>query len=209
MTHNKTSMVPNISGVSENQGDPPIPARILAQRVEYEDLVRAAQSVVIESPEGEAEVSRMLYEVKERAEELDKQQREATEPMMLALERVRGWFRPSKVALNAMEIALKGAISAYRQHLAADRERARLAAAAARTAEDTKAALAKLEAAQPRATPGIRVSKVWTFDVVDVSKVPHEFLIVNTPAIRKAIHAGAREISGVRIYQKEQIASAG
>ena len=44
------------------------------------------------------------------------------------------------------------------------------------------------------------------FEVVDKSKLPLEFLKVDEVAIRNAIRNGDREIAGVKIFQKPQIA---
>lgn len=45
--------------------------------------------------------------------------------------------------------------------------------------------------------------KVWTFETEDETKIPREFLKVDEVLIRNAIRSGAREIKGIRIYQKE------
>lgn len=50
------------------------------------------------------------------------------------------------------------------------------------------------------------VRTVWDFELVDISAVPAEYLSVNAPAIRAAIRNGAREIPGVKIYQKPVVA---
>jgi hypothetical protein len=47
---------------------------------------------------------------------------------------------------------------------------------------------------------------VWDFEIVDESKIPREYLMVNEKAIRAAIKAGVRDIPGVRIFQKEELA---
>lgn len=46
---------------------------------------------------------------------------------------------------------------------------------------------------------------VWTFEIKDSSKVPDEYKAVDERKIRDAIRVGVREISGVDIFQKEQI----
>lgn len=50
------------------------------------------------------------------------------------------------------------------------------------------------------------VRNVWNFRIVDLSKVPVEFLQLNSVAVREAIKAGAREINGLEIYQECQVA---
>jgi hypothetical protein len=44
---------------------------------------------------------------------------------------------------------------------------------------------------------------VWTFEVMDRSKIPADYLMVNEAAIKGAVKAGIREIPGVRIYQEQ------
>ena len=46
-------------------------------------------------------------------------------------------------------------------------------------------------------------AKRWTFEVVDESKIPREYLIVDGTAVRKAIRNGVREIDGLDIFQVE------
>lgn len=48
-----------------------------------------------------------------------------------------------------------------------------------------------------------KTRKQWTYEVIDESLVPREYLQINGPAITKAVRDGARDISGVKIYEKE------
>lgn len=54
-------------------------------------------------------------------------------------------------------------------------------------------------------TSGASVSMVWDFEIIDKAQIPLEFLKVDETAIRNAIRAGEREISGVKIFQKPQL----
>ena len=49
------------------------------------------------------------------------------------------------------------------------------------------------------------VSKVWDFELVDISAVPQEFIILNDKAVRQAIREGVREIKGIKIFQKARV----
>lgn len=49
------------------------------------------------------------------------------------------------------------------------------------------------------------VSKVWDFELVDISAVPQEFIILNDKAVRQAIREGVREIKGLNIFQKARV----
>lgn len=50
------------------------------------------------------------------------------------------------------------------------------------------------------------VRMVWTFDVVDLSQVPAQFIVVNEKAVREAIKNGVRDVAGLKIYQKPTVA---
>lgn len=41
---------------------------------------------------------------------------------------------------------------------------------------------------------------------MDIAKVPIKFLLVDRKAVMGTIHDGTKEIPGLRIYQKEQLA---
>ena len=49
--------------------------------------------------------------------------------------------------------------------------------------------------------------KVWTFELVDLSKVPLEYLMIDTVKINNAIREGVIEIAGLHIFQKNIMAS--
>lgn len=50
------------------------------------------------------------------------------------------------------------------------------------------------------------VRNIWTFKVVDLSKVPVEFIQLNSVAVRDAIKSGVRNINGLEIYQECSVA---
>lgn len=50
------------------------------------------------------------------------------------------------------------------------------------------------------------VRRIWTFEVEDLSKVPVEFLNINSVAVNQAIRKGIHEIPGIKIYQKSSVA---
>ena len=48
-----------------------------------------------------------------------------------------------------------------------------------------------------------RTRTQWTYDIVDESQIPREYLIIDKTGIMTAVRSGARNIPGVKIYQKE------
>ena len=70
-------------------------------------------------------------------------------------------------------------------------------------------------AAQPAAPPPKTVAsgattatlkQTWTYEVTTLADVPRAFLVPDAAKIRAAIDAGAREIAGLRIFQKDGLA---
>lgn len=57
----------------------------------------------------------------------------------------------------------------------------------------------------PNTVDGVSTMRVWTYEVEDIGKVPREFLILDSGAIMREIRQGIRQISGLRIYQKETV----
>ncbi len=49
------------------------------------------------------------------------------------------------------------------------------------------------------------VRKTWTFEVMDDTLVPREYLAVDEGVISLAVRKGTRDIPGVRIYQQESL----
>lgn len=57
-----------------------------------------------------------------------------------------------------------------------------------------------------QSTDNTSVRMVWDFEIENIKEIPAEFLTVNSSAIRAAIRAGRREVPGLKIFQKPQVA---
>jgi hypothetical protein len=50
------------------------------------------------------------------------------------------------------------------------------------------------------------VTRNWTFEVIDLDRVPRTYLSLDTEAVRAAItKKGVRDIPGLRIFQSENL----
>jgi hypothetical protein len=63
-----------------------------------------------------------------------------------------------------------------------------------------KAAHKDAEAMKPKGT-----RQVWDFEIVDLDKVPRDYMAVLSPVVREAIQLGVREIPGLRIFSKTSV----
>lgn len=76
--------------------------------------------------------------------------------------------------------------------------------AIARTVDHEQNKIAEATTKQEKinlSTSGASISMVLDFEIIDKAQIPLEFLKVDETAIRNAIRAGEREISGVKIFQ--------
>lgn len=108
---------------------------------------------------------------------------------------------------------MEAAAAAARQaaeDLGIDEAEAEAVAEEAANAVPPVAPVLELAPVQETTTRGVfgtsQVREVWDFEVVSHLEVPREFLIVDESAIRRAVAKGVREIPGVRIFQRAQIA---
>jgi len=51
------------------------------------------------------------------------------------------------------------------------------------------------------------IRKIWTYEILDTSEIPKEFCTPDPKKISLAIKTGAREIPGIRIFEKESVVS--
>lgn len=98
---------------------------------------------------------------------------------------------------------------------AADRKKAMEDFGVATTKADDQAAVAEQKAVAKTYTAEVRslgvpavkgVRQQWKHELIDLSLVPRDYLMVNDQAVREAINAGAREIPGLRIYAEANVA---
>ena len=49
------------------------------------------------------------------------------------------------------------------------------------------------------------LTSVWKYEIVDISKLPAEYMIPDTAKLTAVVKAGIREIPGCRIYDEQII----
>ena len=167
----------------------------------------------------------------------EKEEKEATQPILQGLEKVRSWFRPIKAAAKLAKETIDPKISAFetereRLRLAeearlrevARKEEQKLLDAAQKLRDKGKVvqAAAKEEAAASVVTPAVipSIPKVegtyhreeWDIELVDISLIPKEWWtvpVVDEASIKSRVKAtdGKIEIPGVRNFKRRIQAS--
>jgi len=120
--------------------------------------------------------------------------------------------RERRVKLKEQEEAARVRQEALDKAEKAKTEKARQKALEEAQAAEKRQVQAELD--MPREAPkhiktdsgSVLGKRVWKFEVVDAALVPRSFCIPDERAIRVAVNAGTREITGVHIYEDEALA---
>ena len=151
-----------------------------------------------------------LGEVKARLKWIEAKRKEATGPMLAALEAVRSWFRPAEQFYKDAERVWKDKIGAYFQVQAEAQARALAAVQSAHDAGDARAvaqAMTKAVSADVEMPRNVSVVKRWDFEIVHPDAVPRDMCGPDPAKIRAAVNLtdGAIEIPGVRIFRSDTV----
>lgn len=153
----------------------------------------------------------------------EKQVKEAKDflvgPLKKHVKDIEARFKPTLEALANADMALRSKVITYRQQEEAKVEKARQEAltkalAAQEKGQHAKATALATEAValtgpakQTMAEDGaLQAKKRWTFEVTDFKLVPREYLTVDDREVNTAIRAGVRDVPGLRIFQKDELA---
>ncbi len=189
-------------------------------------------TITVENDEQYAMASEVLCQVKARIKKVEVKRLEYTKPLNDQIKKMNADFKAVSAPYIEMEQVIKGKIGAYvteqrrKQEEAERQERLRRQEEARKLAEEQKISTQKAAAElrkqreeeealmpkEPAPTTSVKTdtAKVVTkvvvkFEVIDPSKVPDEFKIVDEKLIRKAVNAGAKRIAGVRIWEDTQV----
>lgn len=166
----------------------------------------------------------MLGQIAKAKKAVEEKRQFFVKPLNEQVKRINEWFKQIISPLEKAEATLKNKVLLYRQEQERKRreeeERLRKLIEAEQKKLERQAAKKGMPAPPPIPIPVMpkqektfesTIAKatartIWDFEIVDESKIPREFLMVNEKAIRAAIKAGVRNIPGVRIFQREELA---
>lgn len=173
----------------------------------------------VETQDDALQASRMLVQLKTAAQQVEQKRKFLTGPLKEHVKRIEAMFRPTMDLLDEADQQLRTKLLTYQTVKVekAREEQARLLEQAeqAQAAGNGNAALALATTAtqlgitqrtQHVEDGSVQTKKVWTFEVEDLGKVPNEYFSLDETKVRAAIRAGVREVPGLRISQKEQLA---
>jgi hypothetical protein len=188
------------------------------------ELANDIKSVSVVDSGTAARITDLLSIAAKTQRDVEEARRLVTDPLKRKAKEVEDAVRPIVAALDELIRVGKSKVITWSR---AENERAKREYEEREKAEAAAIATAQTAAVQtggpvavadvpppPAPAPrGIRTDygsatmrKVWDFEIVDASKIPVSFLVPNEQAIRGAVKGGTRDIPGVRIFQRDDVA---
>jgi hypothetical protein len=187
-----------------------------AAKSEAEAVLGIARSYAVETHEELTQVGEWLREVKAKRNELERQEKEITGPINLALRKVRELFKPAKTFWADAELILKGKIGAAKLLEEKRNQDALKEAADAHAAGNTEGVVA----ATARVTTtgdlqGVTAFTKWTYVMEDAAKfmreAPDQFKMPNDRLLKEhCAHSTDRQpapIPGVKFVPDVQVSA--
>lgn len=182
-------------------------------------LVAQAMLLKVETPEAASEAGNMLVQLKSWKTQVEQRRQFFTRPLKEHVKRIEALFKPMAEKLEEADGLIRKKVLDYRAkaELAAREEQQKLIEKAqeAQASGDNDTALTLATQATELTAPqksmlldegSMQTKKVWDFEVVDYGAIPHEYFTFDEKKVRLAIRSGLRDIPGIRIFQKDQLA---
>lgn len=150
-------------------------------------------------------VAELLIDVKRKLNQLAEAEASVTKPIRELLEGARELFRPAKNKLTLFEAMLKGKIAHARAVEDANNRKALADVEAAHTSGNEQAVEAALAQIRHQSNvDGVSTRVGWTWQLEDISKVPLEYLEVDTLKLNALCRKAAEPdpIPGIRFVSK-------
>jgi len=165
---------------------------------------KSNELVVIKSDADIVKAAEFLVFVKDKINSLEDERQLYTKPINESLKRLNSRFKSLTEPLKEAERAVKDAIIKYK----AEREEQRLKDQDKLQKKNGDMNIALIDSVPDiveSKSGEIRTTRRWVFEIVEVNKVPKEYLMIDSDKVNEAISEGIRNIPGLKIYQKEDL----
>lgn len=178
-------------------------------KVAVSPIVKESEMYIVASLEDVEKASEFINRVYATIKDIEAKRVAITAPLNKSLSETNAMFRDIVAPLEQAKAKVSQNILAWKREEAArvakEEERRR---AIQRAHEAQGHVVAKpVVVERPKATiANTQTRKVWRFKIVDESKVPARYRVIDTSIIGQDVRAGIRSIEGVEIFQEEILA---
>lgn len=189
---------------------------------QIQHLATACKNIVINSSDSLEQAKELAKNAKKIENLIEDKRKEITKPLLDEKKQIDDYAKSVTADLNTAVKELRDKILRYEQEQERIRQEELRKIEAERRAKEEELRKQMLEnqtvdedavkelqvlksqqAAIISETPKNSITKVWTFEYVDIGLIPIDYMMPNEPKIKQAIKSGVREIPGLVIFQKE------
>ena len=177
-------------------------------------IVEKANTFVLDNEEKLGTASQVISWIAGAKKTYESLRKKLVQPLNDHVKMINDMFKTEVSPLEQADQVMRGKMISYQQlkEKKVAEERARIEAEAKKLAKKEqvpiKEVLKSTELPQAETKVGNTVfKKYWTYEVVDLKKVPREYLVLDTTKVQKVVNAGIREIDGIRIFETDRIAT--
>ena len=160
-------------------------------------------------------VNIILKHISEQMATIERKRKTFTQPINQSLKEINNTFKELVKPLQLAKNILTQKVMAWRRE---EQEKIRLEQERIAKEEERRRKIQEAhkekghEVSEPvvmarpeplRATDTTQTRKVWRFTIIDETKIPQEYLMIDAFKIKEAIRDGIRTIPGIRIFQDE------
>lgn len=169
-------------------------------------LVEISASVKVTTEKEALNASEFVTGINNKIKSIEEMRLSFTKPLNESLGKINSTFRELSAPLANAKMVITRKIMDWRraEQEKIEKEEARRRAIQESHAERGHEVNAPVIMQRPETKIGnVQVRKIWKFKVVDQTKVPERFKIVDSSMVINAMREGVREIAGIEIYQEE------
>lgn len=184
--------------------------QIAVEKGQATKALKAAQDVVIKDDKTMEEAAELRKKIKQVGKLIKDKKESITKPLMLALANVRDMFRPIEDSHKQATDLIESKITKYIQLKEAVRkiEEEKLQARVEKGTMRPDTALNKMTEMGEVKKSGdtFTTYKHQYFEIIDINKIPREYMLPDETKIRKAMLSGI-SIEGIQFHVEEKIKS--
>lgn len=174
-------------------------------------LFQKAQIDIVDPPTLEQATS-TLSQLNKHLDALTEDKEKLTKPLNISLKAIREKYKPTETLLQQSIDLLRANLSAYAtaQLKAKQLEEARILAREEKGTIKTETAIRKLSEIAPLETNiktsegSVQFRTIQKYRILDITKIPHEYLQVNDKAIKEAMEQST-PIEGIEYYSEQEV----
>ena len=179
---------------------------------EISPIVDTAQKMLITNDDEKAEAAEMLSQLNKAADRVEAEKAKVMRPLLDAQKAERARWKPIETIYEAGITILRRKLGEYQQkqielkRIADEKIAARVGAGKGKLQPETAIAQMEKNAGPDKKTEtdsGVLTFRTdYDFEIIDIDKIPREYLLVDEAKIKKAIKSPEnRNLPGIRVFE--------